>query len=63
VDKQKSTTNTIVQKGSTRPTLKVGQVGQTDFNVSGKEKSARSISQIGQAGCEQKLQHTYKDGG
>ena len=52
VDKQKSATNTIVQKGSTRPTLKVGQ---TDFNVSGKEKSARLISQIGQARCKQKL--------
>ena len=35
VDKQKSTTNTIVQKGSTRPILKVGQ---TDFNVGGQKK-------------------------
>ena len=32
VDKQKSATNTIVQRGSIRPTLKVGQ---TDFNVGG----------------------------
>jgi hypothetical protein len=32
IDKQESTTKTIVQKGSTRPTLKVGQI---DFNVSG----------------------------
>ena len=32
VDKQKSATNTIVQKGSTRLTFKVSQ---TDFNVSG----------------------------
>ena len=32
VDKQESTINTIVQKGSARPTLKVNQ---TDFNVSG----------------------------
>ena len=27
-----------------------------------RKKSARPISQIGQASCEQKLQHTYKDG-
>jgi hypothetical protein len=59
VDKQKSATNTIVQRGSIRPTLKVGQ---TDFNVGEQKKSARPISQIGQASCEQKLQHTYKDG-
>jgi hypothetical protein len=32
VDKQKSVTNTIIQKESTKLTLKVGQ---TDFNVSG----------------------------
>ena len=32
VDKQKSATNTIVQRGSIRPTLKVAQ---TDFNVGG----------------------------
>ena len=36
VDKQKSTTNTIVQRGSTRPTLKVSQ---TDFNVGGQKKN------------------------
>ena len=42
-----------------RLTLKVGQ---TDFNISGQKKSARPISQIGQASCKQKLQHTYKDG-
>ena len=52
VDKQKSATNTIVQRGSIRPTL---IVGQTDFNVGGQKKSARPISQIGQASCEQKL--------
>ena len=52
VDTQKSTTNTIVQRGSIRPTLKVGQ---TDFNVGGQKKSARPISQIGQASCKQKL--------
>ena len=44
VDKQKSATNPIVQKGSTRPTSK-----RVDFNVSGQEKSARLIFQIGQA--------------
>jgi hypothetical protein len=59
MDKQKSATNTIVQRGSIRPTLKVGQ---TDFSVGGQKKSARPISQIGQASCKQKLQHTYKDG-
>jgi len=59
MDKQKSATNIIVQRGSIRPTLKVGQ---TDFNVSGQKKTTRPISQIGQASCEQKLQHTYKDG-
>ena len=59
VDKQKSATNAIVQKGSDRLTLKVGQI---DFSVGGRKKSARSISQIGQASCKQKLQHTYKDG-
>jgi GTP cyclohydrolase III len=32
MDKQKSATNTIVQRGSIRLTLKVGQ---TDFNVGG----------------------------
>jgi hypothetical protein len=59
VDKQKSATNTIVQKGLIRPTLKVGQ---TNFNVGEQKKSARPISQISQASCELKLQHTYKDG-
>jgi hypothetical protein len=59
MDKQKSATNTIVQRGSIRPTLKVGQ---TDFNVGGQKKSARLISQISQASCKQKWQHTYKDG-
>jgi hypothetical protein len=59
MDKQKSATNTIVQRGSIRPTLKVGQ---TNFSVGGQKKSARPISQIGQASCKQKLQHTYKDG-
>ena len=39
VDKQKSATNTIVQKGSTRPTLKVSQ---TDFNVSGQKKISKT---------------------
>jgi hypothetical protein len=38
VDKQKSTNNTIVQSGSIRPTLKIGQ---TDFNFGGQKKSAR----------------------
>jgi hypothetical protein len=52
MDKKKSSTNAIVKKRSTRPTLKVGQI---DFNVSGKEKSARPISQIGQASHKQKL--------
>ena len=52
MDKQKSATNIIVQRGSIRPTLKVGQ---TDFNVGGQKKSIRPISQIGQASCEQKL--------
>jgi hypothetical protein len=41
VDKQKLATNTIIQRGSIRPTLKVGQ---TDFNVGGQKKSARLIS-------------------
>jgi hypothetical protein len=59
MNKQKSATNTIVQRGSIRLTLKVGQ---TNFNVGGQKKSARPISQIGQANCKQKLQHTYKDG-
>ena len=59
MDKQKSTTNTIIERGSIRMTLKVGQ---TNFNVGGQKKSTRSISQIGQTSCEQKLQHTYKDG-
>jgi hypothetical protein len=59
MDKQKSATNTIVQRGSIRPTLKVGQ---TDFNVGGQKKSARLISQIGQVNCKQKLKDTYKDG-
>ena len=39
VDKHKSATNTIVQKGSTRPTLKVSQ---TDFNVSGQKKISKT---------------------
>jgi hypothetical protein len=59
IDKQESTTNTIVQKGSTRLTLKVDQI---DFNVSGQKKLARPISQIGQASSKQKLQPTCKDG-
>jgi hypothetical protein len=59
MDKQKSANNTIVQRGSIRPTLKVSQ---TDFNFGGQKKSARPISQIGQASWKQKLQHTYKDG-
>ena len=61
VDKQKSATNTIVQRGFIRPTLTL-KVGQTNFNVDGQKKSARPISQIGQASCKQKLQHTCKDG-
>ena len=47
VDKHKSATNTIVQRRS--------------INVGGQKKSARPISQIGQASCEQKLRHIYKD--
>jgi hypothetical protein len=54
VDKHKSATNAIVQRRSIRPTLKVSQ---TNFNVGGQKKSARPISQIGQASCKQKLQH------
>jgi hypothetical protein len=46
VDKQKSANNTFVPRGSIRPTLKVGQ---TNFNFGGQKKSARPISQIGQA--------------
>ena len=61
VDKQKSATNTIVQRGFIRPTLTL-KVGQTNFNVDGQKKSARPISQIGQASWKQKLQHTCKDG-
>jgi Tfp pilus assembly protein FimV len=57
VDKQKSATNTFVQKWSTRP---ISKVDQTDFNVSGQKKSTRSISQIGQASCKQKMQPHIK---
>jgi hypothetical protein len=46
VDKQKLANDTIVQRGSIRQTLKVGQ---TNFNFGGQKKSARPISQIGQA--------------
>jgi hypothetical protein len=59
VDKQKSANDTIIQRGLIRPTLKVDQ---TYFNFSGQKKTARPISQIGQASWKQKLQHTYKDG-
>ena len=59
VDKHKSATNTIVQRGSIRPTLKVNQI---DFNVGGQKKLTRPISQIGQASYKQKMQHTCKDG-
>jgi hypothetical protein len=51
--------NTIVQKGSIRLTLKVGQTG---FNISEQKKLARPIYKIGQASCKQKTQHTYKGG-
>jgi hypothetical protein len=50
MDKKKSATNTIVQRGSIRLTLKVSQ---TDFNVGGQKKSARLIFQIDQANCKQ----------
>jgi hypothetical protein len=41
MDKQKLATNTIIQRGSIRPTLKVGQ---TDFNVGGQKNQQDRFS-------------------